>query len=682
MSRGFSTKGFRLVPWQLAAVEAWVRGEEGTRHHGTIEVFTGGGKTLIALECFRRACLESPGARLAVVAPTEALVRQWTDFILRYTTIPEQEVGMLGAGARDSFEERRALVCVLNSAAQHLPELSEDKQPLMLVVDECHRAGAPAFSRVLDTQASFRLGLSATPEREELDEDGEPLSYDEQLVGRSLGGLVYRFSLREARSIGWLPDYEIHHHGVQLNELERRRYEEESRHIDDLAEQLANFGIEPLQARRASFREGEVGRVASAYVARTAKRKDLLYRAQERARIATVILKDLLGRKVQTKVLLFHERVEEAVDLYERLTAALLGVPIGLEHSKLATRERAGALGGFRNGSIRVLVSVKSLIEGIDVPDADVGISVASSASVRQRIQSLGRVLRRQFDEAEVKKEAEMHLLYIAETVDELIYLKEDWSDLTGAGTNRYWLWPLDPALEAESRESPPQRPRPTEEQEWLRVGEVVPERPVPWLAAPPTGEYSVDVRGTVRTLNGALVSNPQGVAEMVQAVRGRPGGRFYVTPLHRLVLVRSEGRRGELFLAGRLGEPFALRRLEPGAQGGPRIPLNPGSPYSGPLDKSHGSFKLSQKRRGVIERRISSRSSEFALVGGAHSATKELNARKVLAAWRAVASSGLTFHVNSLWHAWYLEAGEPRFLEEVQEGFAWPSELREQGEP
>ena len=232
------------------------------------------------------------------------------------------------------------------------------------------------------TQATFRLGLSASPEREELDDDGEPLSYDEQLVGKSLGGVVYRFSLREARSIGWLPDYEIHHHGVQLNEAERRRYEEESRHIDDLAEQLANFGIEPLQARRASIREGEAGRVAAAYVAGTAKRKDLLYRAEDRARIATAILKDLLGRKIQAKVLLFHERVDEAVQLYERLKAALVGIPIGLEHSKLATRERAAALAGFRNGTIRILVSVKSLIEGIDVPDADVGISVASSASV------------------------------------------------------------------------------------------------------------------------------------------------------------------------------------------------------------------------------------------------------------------------------------------------------------
>ena len=105
---------------------------------------------------------------------------------------------------------------------------------------------------------------------------------------------------------------------------------------------------------------------------------------------------------------------------------------------------------------------MKSLIEGIDVPAADVGVSVASSSSVRQRIQSLGRVLRRQFDE-DVSKLAEMHVIYVVDTVDEIIYAKEDWSDLTGEAANRYWVWPLDPEAPPEPQDGPPLTPRPTE---------------------------------------------------------------------------------------------------------------------------------------------------------------------------------------------------------------------------
>src|SRR6266853_1793988 len=51
--------------------------------------------------------------------------------------------------------------------------------------------GAPQYSQVLRTAAQYRLGLSATPDREELDESGEPISYDEQVLGRELGEVVF-----------------------------------------------------------------------------------------------------------------------------------------------------------------------------------------------------------------------------------------------------------------------------------------------------------------------------------------------------------------------------------------------------------------------------------------------------------------------------------------------------------
>ena len=88
----------------------------------------------------------------------------------------------------------------------------------MLVVDECHRAGAATFSKVLATSARYRLGLSATPARDEVDEAGLPLTFDRQVVGRKIGAVVFRFGLREAREIGWLPEYTVHHHGVRLDE--------------------------------------------------------------------------------------------------------------------------------------------------------------------------------------------------------------------------------------------------------------------------------------------------------------------------------------------------------------------------------------------------------------------------------------------------------------------------------
>jgi superfamily II DNA or RNA helicase len=664
----------KLYPFQLEAVERWIRGDSQGPYRGTLEVFTGGGKTLIALACFEHAASRSPGLRLAVVVPTEALAHQWVESIVEHTGLEREEVGVLGAGGHGSLGKDRALVAVINTAAKSLPEMAREiGDPLILVVDECHRAGAPTFSRVLTTPAEYTLGLSATPDREEVDENGDPIEYDEHLLGQRLGEVVFRFGLNQAMAGGWLPAYEIHHHGVELHPGERRRYDKLTREVDDAADQLRDLGVLTSQARRVARRSDESGAAARAYVAATSRRKDLLYRGNERERVTMRVVRDLHERPSgPPRILLFHERVKEAADLFRALRRNHPDLAVALEHSRLAPQVRAQALDGFRAGQINVLVSVKSLIEGIDVPGADVGISVASTASVRQRIQALGRVLRR--GDSAVPKEAEMHLLYVADTADELIYGREDWSDLTGPERNHYWRWSLDPAAPPQAEIGPPLRPRPTEEQEWKRLGERLPADPVPWLGALPDREYSVDSRGTVTTPNGAIVANPQAVGEMLQAVRSRPGGRFWVTPAHRLVLVRGDpSQNGGIYVVGRLAEPFGLRSTGSGAEAGeqPRD-LVPGSPFNRPLTKEHGSFHLGQKLGGVIERRRG-RVREFALTDDAEDHELGENARRVLAAWRQVSDKGFPFFVNDRWDAWYVEAGEPRFLASVPGGFEWP---------
>ena len=53
-------------------------------------------------------------------------------------------------------------------------------------------------------------------------------------------------------------------------------------------------------------------------------------------------------------------------------------------------------LASFREGSVTVLVTSKVLNEGVDVPEASVGVVVSGSGSVREHVQRLGRILRHQ----------------------------------------------------------------------------------------------------------------------------------------------------------------------------------------------------------------------------------------------------------------------------------------------
>ena len=56
--------------------------------------------------------------------------------------------------------------------------------------------------------------------------------------------------------------------------------------------------------------------------------------------------------------------------------------------------ERQEALARFQSGALRALVSAQVLNEGIDVPDAEVGIVVAGRLGEREHLQRIGRLLR------------------------------------------------------------------------------------------------------------------------------------------------------------------------------------------------------------------------------------------------------------------------------------------------
>ena len=669
----FRTRGFELAAWQQKAVAAWVAGDSKGGYRGTMEVVTGGGKTLIALTCVERAAAEAEDLRLAVVVPTQTLARQWRESMLKYTHLRPDQIGILGAGKKDDLRRRRALISVINTARERLPELAAQVGNLMLIVDEVHRAGSPKNSRVLTTPSRFTLGLSATPDREELDETGQPIDYDHHLLGRSLGEITFTFSLRNAMDAGWLPDYEVLHHGIRLSKQEHDEYEALTRKVDDVTQRLEDLGFKKSQLVRGIRGDADSNRLIDSWTLLTNQRKDLLFRAEERRRIATKLVRDELEKNPNARVLLFNERVNEAEMLESLLREELPQRSIGLEHSELPTRQRESTLEKFRQGQVQVLVSVKALIEGLDVPEIDVAVSVASTSSVRQRVQSLGRALRRRFVSSPAPDVRQIHIIYVHGTADEEIYGREDWSDLTGRESNRYFRWDFG-SMEPVELDGPPRTPRPTEEQEWKRFGQKVPSEPIEWRGLWPESEFSVDTAGNVTDANGTVMANPQGVNELIARVRRTPAGRFRVTPIHRLVLVRGEGDESGMYVVGQLRERF--HAVSEGSTSSvtdlDSTSLRPGDPYPGPTNDVHGTFKLSRRGDGRIERRMG-RDREFAFTSGTGSASLLENARRVLQAWETVNREPNSFSLNEHWHAWYRVEGEPRFLAVAEGGFSWP---------
>ena len=92
------------------------------------------------------------------------------------------------------------------------------------------------------------------------------------------------------------------------------------------------------------------------------------------------------------RVVVFHERIEAANSIVSMLRAR--GHRATVYHANIGPAARRDNLRLFRKGLFDVLVCCRALDEGINVPEASVAVVASSTASHRQRIQRLGRILR------------------------------------------------------------------------------------------------------------------------------------------------------------------------------------------------------------------------------------------------------------------------------------------------
>ena len=90
-------------------------------------------------------------------------------------------------------------------------------------------------------------------------------------------------------------------------------------------------------------------------------------------------------------------------------------ISCGLHHSKMNKVNRRLVLKQFKDRALDAIIAPKTLDEGIDVPEADLGIIIAASRERRQMIQRMGRVLRRKKDQHLAK----FAILYVKDTSED-----------------------------------------------------------------------------------------------------------------------------------------------------------------------------------------------------------------------------------------------------------------------
>ena len=376
----------KLAPrgWQLQAMENWERAD----HRGIISVVTGGGKTVFALSCIDRI---QPDATLIVV-PTAALLDQWWAEAANYFDLELDEINVITGNKR--FHLGAINIAVLNTAAK-LPERMQELS-CFLIVDECHKAASEQFRSVLEVNTFASLGLSATPER----------PYDEGLADvliPALGPVIFKYDYAAALRDEVIVPFSLNNIVFELEEDRQLEYDKLSRSI---ARSISRFGPE-----------------AEETIALFLKRARVLNLSLNRVKLAIRLIAANRGKRT----LVFHEDIE-ACNLIQAVLADN-DVKSGVYHSKMPLRARALMLGQFRKGSIDVLVTCRALDEGFNVPETELGIIAASTATRRQRIQRLGRIVR----PAKGKQGATIYTLVA--TAPEIGRLKDEEADLEGVAT-------------------------------------------------------------------------------------------------------------------------------------------------------------------------------------------------------------------------------------------------------
>ena len=341
--------------WQEQAVERWEA--EGDR--GVVAVVTGGGKTYFALLAYQRLVARRPDARLVVVVPTIALLDQWAVTLVADLKVQPEDLALI-SGENPRGQLRRISVIVINTARRRAESLSSD-DPVMLVVDECHRAGSPENAHALRIPAVATLGLSATPKRQW--DDGF-----EDYVAPALGPIIYEYGYQDARRDGLIPDIEILNYRFHLQSNEAEEYatltKQIARRWSKADDPYNDPALKRLLIRRSRVSAGSPARVVAAVA---------------------------LSERFPQRGLIFHEQIERAEAIARLLDRR--GTRVAIYHSKMGSVRRRRNL-ECSVGQVTKLVTCRALDEGLNVPDAEVAIIAASTTSQRQRIQRLGRVMR------------------------------------------------------------------------------------------------------------------------------------------------------------------------------------------------------------------------------------------------------------------------------------------------
>ena len=335
------------------------------KKHGILEMATGTGKTMVAYKIINQLFSEKKIDRIIISTYGNDLLKQWYDglnsrlirdiLIFRefgnYHELPEYEITSGESVLIINWQNLRKL---LRKDSIHDNEL--------LICDEVHGFGSDELRNQLSGKVNrfeYRLGLSATPERE-YDEAGN------SFIENEIGPTIYKLDLQKAIKRGILCEFEYTPIEYELTEEDsekiRAAYAKYSKKIKD-GENPSTAKIELYMdlARVRKLSKGKIPR----FIEFLNKRSDILDNC-----IIFVETKEY-GKLIQD--IIIHHKQDYHTYYHE-------------DDSKNLFK--------FAKGDLKLLITCKRISQGIDIKSIKNIILFSSSRAKLETTQRIGRCLR------------------------------------------------------------------------------------------------------------------------------------------------------------------------------------------------------------------------------------------------------------------------------------------------
>lgn len=404
--------------YQKEAFEKW----KNNNQKGLFAMATGTGKTITALNCLLEIYNRKQYYKAIILVPTIVLVDQWEEecrkfsfdniikvFSKNASWKSQIDSIVLGETLKPSEQDPGPSFVIISTFASFsklkvFNKLNSfDPRRVLLIADECHNMGSPALLKLLKKIVyGRRIGLSATPNRQYDDEGNEKIR---SFFGAS-EGYTFEYSMEDAIKNDVLCHYLYFPHVVELNQEEMEQYTELSLKI----------------AKYYNYNTGEFGRRDDILTSLLLARKRIIHKAANKYNLFKQIIEERYEEKKNLAYTLvyvpegnkpdylpdtglYDETGDEELDkdsnhLIDIYTKAVMNLNERITVKKFMSgqKDRDVLLNKFASGDIQVLMSMKCLDEGVDVPRSELAIFCASTGNPRQFIQRRGRILRKHKD--------------------------------------------------------------------------------------------------------------------------------------------------------------------------------------------------------------------------------------------------------------------------------------------